>query len=53
MTNREEIEERAEKYFQLGKTDRLVFIAIELLLDVRDLLVDFYNRDADVKIDYQ
>lgn len=38
MTSREEVEEMAEAAFQRGETDRLVWIVMEVALDIRDLL---------------
>lgn len=38
MTNREAVEQLAEVAFQRGNTDRLVWLALEVALDIRDLL---------------
>lgn len=38
MTSREEVEEMAEVAFQRGESDRLIWIVMEIALDIRDLL---------------
>lgn len=38
MTSREEVEEMAEVAFQRGESDRLIWIVMEVALDIRDLL---------------
>lgn len=38
MTTREEVEEMAEVAFQRGESDRLIWIVMEVVLDIRDLL---------------
>lgn len=33
-------------------SDELRELQLEILLDIRDVLVDFYNRDTEIKIEY-